>query len=98
MTGFSNDAPDNLPYRRCVGIVLFNKQGNVFVARRRDINEPSWQFPQGGVNAGESPENAAFRELAEETGIKSVKIIDQMPKWLTYDYPNHLGFHSFSNT
>jgi len=97
MTEFSNDSSLPLPYRSCVGIVLFNKSGCVFVAQRRDLNKPSWQFPQGGINTGERPESAAFRELEEETGIKSVEIIDQIPRWLTYDYPNHLGSHSFSN-
>ncbi|MBH67481.1 MAG: RNA pyrophosphohydrolase [Rhodospirillaceae bacterium] len=86
----------SLPYRPCVGIVLFNNVGQVFVARRNDIETPSWQLPQGGINPGEREQEAALRELAEETGIKSVEIIDQMPNWLTYDYPKNINNRSFS--
>ena len=65
----------NLTYRPCVGIVLFNKNNEVFVGRRNDVKRRSWQFPQGGINAGEDPAAAALRELEEETNIKTVKIL-----------------------
>ena len=64
----------NLPYRPCVGIVLFNNDNQVFIARRNDVGRQSWQFPQGGINSGEEPEAAALRELEEETNIKSVRL------------------------
>jgi putative (di)nucleoside polyphosphate hydrolase len=86
-----------LPYRPCVGIVVFNRDGLVWVGRRRV--EPGdelagsvhlWQMPQGGIDAGESPKQAARRELYEETGIRSVKFLAESPDWLTYDLPEHL--------
>ena len=78
-----------LPYRPCVGIVLFNKNGQVFVGERLD-NHGAWQLPQGGIDEGESVEEAAFRELHEETGTKSARFIKQMDEQLPYDLPEHL--------
>lgn len=77
-------------YRPCVGIALFNADGLVFAGCRSDLakNDPfRWQLPQGGIDKGENPENAARRELFEETGIQSVELIGSMDEWLTYDFP-----------
>ena len=60
----------NLPYRPCVGIVLFNNDNQVFIARRNDVGRQSWQFPQGGIDQDETPKRAAYRELYEEVNIK----------------------------
>lgn len=79
----------DLPYRPCVGIVLFNRDGKVFVGERLD-NPGAWQLPQGGIDDGESVEDAAFRELYEETGTKSAELIEVMPETLSYDLPEHL--------
>jgi len=84
----------DLPYRPCVGIVLFNRDSNVWVGQRvpkpGDKLENAWQMPQGGIDNGETPVEAAFRELREETGIESAEIISETPEWLTYDLPEHL--------
>ena len=84
-----------LPYRPCVGIMLINGQGNVWIGRR--IAKPHdrhdahiWQMPQGGIDDGELPEDAAFRELAEETGVVSTEIIGESKDWIKYDLPEHL--------
>jgi len=76
-----------LPYRRGVGIVLFNRAGQVFVAQRLDSPEPAWQFPQGGIDKDEDPLLAAKRELREETGITSAELIGETPDWIRYDLP-----------
>jgi putative (di)nucleoside polyphosphate hydrolase len=75
-------------YRPNVGVVLFNAQGQVWYGHRSGMAQDiGWQFPQGGVDHGEALETAARRELAEETGIRSVRILGRTPDWLVYDYP-----------
>lgn len=76
-------------YRPNVAIVLCNAKNEVFWGKR--IKEHSWQFPQGGIKAGESPEDAMFRELEEETGLKRehVRILGRTKNWLHYSVPNH---------
>tara|TARA_Y100000590_G_scaffold462394_1_gene626399 strand:- start:483 stop:962 length:480 start_codon:yes stop_codon:yes gene_type:complete len=81
---------DNLPLRRGVGIIVLNKDNKVFVARRIDNPKNLWQMPQGGIDEGESYLNAAFRELNEETSIKSVKLIKEIKDFTTYNLPDHL--------
>tara|TARA_Y100000746_G_scaffold218820_1_gene215712 strand:+ start:335 stop:844 length:510 start_codon:yes stop_codon:yes gene_type:complete len=79
-----------LPYRRGVGVVLFNKDGLVFAGRRRGIHSEAWQMPQGGIDEGETPEQAVMRELKEETGTDNARIISKTLDWLSYDLPENL--------
>jgi putative (di)nucleoside polyphosphate hydrolase len=85
-----------LPYRPCVGIMLFNRDGLVFVGKRIDQTVEGWQMPQGGIDDGETPRQAVLRELGEEVGTDKAEIIGEMENWLTYDLPPHLvgvAFH-----
>lgn len=85
------DNPRNrLPYRQCAGIVLFNREGNVFVGKRLDETGSAWQLPQGGIEKEEPPRTAALRELEEETGARSVTVLAEASKWLTYELPDEL--------
>jgi putative (di)nucleoside polyphosphate hydrolase len=81
-----------LPYRRCVGVMLANPAGHVFVGQRLDNDTPAWQMPQGGIDKGESVTEAALRELWEETGVTAdkVRIEAETPDWLTYDLPHEI--------
>ncbi len=79
-----------LPYRPCAGIMLLSEKGQVFVAKRIDTDIEAWQMPQGGIDDGESPEEAAIRELEEETGITNTTILAEYEGWLTYDLPDEL--------
>jgi putative (di)nucleoside polyphosphate hydrolase len=80
----------DLPYRPCVGIMLFNQDGKVFVGKRIDQTVEGWQMPQGGIDKGETPRQAALRELQEEVGTDKAEIIAEMEDWVTYDLPAHL--------
>jgi putative (di)nucleoside polyphosphate hydrolase len=82
---------DELPYRRGVGVVLFNDARKVFVAQRIDNPGPAWQMPQGGIDKGEEPLDAAWRELQEETGVTSAKLLAESKGWLRYDLPPDLA-------
>jgi len=89
-------AASNLPYRPCVGLMLLNRRGQVFVGKRIDQTVEGWQMPQGGIDEGEEPRQAAMRELKEEAGTDKAQIIGEMDDWLTYDLPPHLvgvAFH-----
>jgi len=79
-----------LPLRTGVGIILLNHENNVFVGKRIDNPKNSWQMPQGGVDENEDFLQAAKRELEEETGIKSVKLIKELDGWFKYDLPEYL--------
>ena len=81
---------DELPLRIGVGIVLLNSENNIFVGKRIDNPKNSWQMPQGGVDQNENFLEAAKRELEEETGIKSVKLIKELDGWFKYDLPENL--------
>ena len=79
-------------YRRGVGVMLLNREGQVFVGRRIDNSDEAWQMPQGGIDKGEEPWATALRELEEETGIHPdlVEIVTQAKEELTYDLPEDL--------
>ncbi len=79
------------PYRPCVGLMVFNSCGKVFSGQRLDNPNNSWQLPQGGIDKGENPIQAAYRELKEETSIISVNYIAEYPGWIKYDVPKNLA-------
>ena len=81
-----------LPYRSCVGVMLVNEAGEVFVGQRKDRDFDAWQMPQGGVDKGEAADEAALRELEEEIGVgrELVSIIAQSDGGLAYDLPHDL--------
>src|SRR5688572_33138492 len=83
---------EDLPYRACVGMMLINKDGLVFIGRRaggiEHVDDAHvWQMPQGGVDPGEDAWEAAKRELYEETSVRSVEKLAEIDDWLTYDIP-----------
>jgi putative (di)nucleoside polyphosphate hydrolase len=82
-------------YRPCVGIMLLNPQGLVWVGRRYQKQNDDgvghwWQMPQGGIDGDEDPAAAALRELEEETAVRSAEIIAEAPGWYDYELPEHL--------
>ena len=79
-----------LPLRNGVGIVVLNRNNKVFVAKRIDNPKNFWQMPQGGVDKGENFLRAAYRELEEETSIKSVELINELEGTITYELPDRL--------
>ena len=87
---------EDLPYRDCVGVAVFNRDGRVFIGRRKadpDLEDQTevaapWQMPQGGIDKGEAPQPAALRELFEETSIRSVELLAEAPEWICYDLPD----------
>ncbi|HVL73595.1 MAG TPA: RNA pyrophosphohydrolase [Beijerinckiaceae bacterium] len=91
-------ALQDLPYRPCVGVALFNRDGRVFVGRRRAQAGPehvsglyAWQMPQGGIDRGEEPLAAALRELYEETNVRSASLLAEAPGWYAYDLPERVA-------
>ena len=83
---------DKLPYRPNVGIMVVNKDGHIFVAKRIDHYSDAWQMPQGGIEPDEDLQTAALRELHEETGISDNKVdlVAEIKEWITYDLPTNL--------
>jgi putative (di)nucleoside polyphosphate hydrolase len=80
-------------YRAAVGIMLLNREGRVFVGRRIDMPAglAAWQMPQGGIDPGESPRQAALRELKEEVGTDNAEILGESRSWLHYDLPPEIA-------
>jgi putative (di)nucleoside polyphosphate hydrolase len=85
-------------YRPCVGVVLINRDGLVFIGRRRNkaLAEHvapgyEWQMPQGGIDRGEDPYAACLRELQEETNVQSVSLLAEAKDWYSYDLPNTIA-------
>jgi putative (di)nucleoside polyphosphate hydrolase len=81
-----------LPYRDCVGVMLVNAEGRIFAGQRIDTEAAAWQMPQGGIDPGETPHDAALRELHEETGIApgKVRIEAETRDWVRYDLPHEI--------
>ncbi|GGB00525.1 RNA pyrophosphohydrolase [Allosediminivita pacifica] len=81
-----------LPYRRNVGVMLVNEAGEAFVGQRIDSEVPAWQMPQGGIDEGETPRDAALRELEEEIGVTPdlVTVEAETEGWLSYDLPHDI--------
>lgn len=83
---------DALPYRPCVGLMILNPENLVFAGQRRDSSFDAWQMPQGGIDRGETPLQAALREMGEETGLTpaQVTLLRESRDWLDYDLPREL--------
>jgi len=81
---------DEQGYRPNVGIIIVNEKGQLFWGKR--VHQDAWQFPQGGIRAHETPQQAAFRELKEEVGLSpaDVRVVGKTEDWLYYDLPAHL--------
>jgi putative (di)nucleoside polyphosphate hydrolase len=90
LTALMTQTDSSLPYRPCVGMMLFDSKGRVFVGKRIDQTLEAWQMPQGGIDEGENARAAVLRELKEEIGTDNVAILREHPGWLMYDLPAHL--------
>ena len=84
-------------YRLNVGLIIVNNYGKVLICKRKNSNQ--WQFPQGGIDKGESPIEAAKREIFEEVGIKpsKIKVLGKIKDWVKYEIPKELAKKSFKN-
>jgi len=85
----SSSDPGKLPYRRGVGVMLLNRDNLAWIGERHDM-PGAWQMPQGGIHKGETPREAALRELTEETGVSSVVFLAESADWHHYDLPTKL--------
>ena len=75
-------------YRRCVGMMIFNKEKEILVAKRLDHPSGFWQMPQGGIDENENPEEAVWREMMEEIGTNKAKLLKVSSQWINYDIPS----------
>ncbi|ALE04140.1 RNA pyrophosphohydrolase [Bartonella ancashensis] len=94
----------DLPYRKGVGMLVFNDEWKVWVGRRLVKSShvytstfELWQLPQGGIDKGEKPLDAAYRELYEETGMKSIKLLKEAESWFSYDFPENITRRIFGS-
>ncbi len=78
-------------FRPCVGLVLINHDGLIFLGQRLDSNLDAWQMPQGGIDDGETPYQAGLREMMEEVGTNNVEFLGEMEEWLDYEIPDKLA-------
>lgn len=85
------DQEDDRPYRPCVGLMVINEKGHVFVGNRIDTPGDHWQMPQGGIDKDEEPSDAALRELKEEIGTDNAVILGETREWFSYDLPRELS-------
>ncbi len=93
-----SDPRESLPYRPCVGVMLINRDGLVFVGNRIEKagdGDDAWQMPQGGIDEGEDVLAAAKRELYEETNVRSAELLAEAPEWYSYDIPDDLATGRF---
>src|ERR1043165_7255342 len=81
---------DDLPYRPCVGVMLLNREGLVFVGKRIEQTVEGWQMPQGGIDDGETPQEAALRERAEEIGTRKAQVLREHDEGAPRGVPSHL--------
>ncbi len=80
-------------YRPCVGMVIINDEHKIFIARRKDLDADAlyaWQMPQGGIDDGETPQQAVMREMIEEIGTNAVALMSESLDWVYYDFPDWL--------
>ena len=90
---------EKMPYRDCVGTAVFNRQGLVLIGRRQSAGDPEdsaefgspWQMPQGGIDKGETPIEAACRELGEEVGTTKALFLRESRDWIRYDVPSRVA-------
>lgn len=87
---YQNSRTTDLPYRLGVGMMIINQENKVFVGKRIDTKAEAWQMPQGGIDLGETPSRAAFREMEEEIGCANGKIIAESKSWYSYNLPKFL--------
>ena len=90
------------PYRKCVGLVIINKDNKIFVGKRIDSNLNAWQMPQGGIETGENPLVAGLREMEEEIGTKNVEYLDEIniktknPEFIDWKWESHKNLPSLA--
>ncbi len=87
-------------YRPCVGMMIINDAHKIFIARRKDLDDDAmyaWQMPQGGIDDGETPQQAVMREMIEEIGTNAVALMSESREWIYYDFPDWLKNKSRGN-
>jgi len=87
--------PDNIEYRKGVGLMIMNAERKIWVGQRQDVSSlidsvSAWQMPQGGIDSAETPWQAALREMKEEIGTINVRLVAESREWISYDFPEEL--------